>query len=233
MNEQIVVLTGTAAALAFTHTLFGPDHYLPFIVMSKARKWSTWKTIWVTLLSGLGHVGSSVVLGIIGIAFGLGISKIEIFEGFRGNLAAWAFILFGGIYFLYGIWRVYKKKQHSHPHVHEDGTLHIHDHKHAEGHDHVHKKNITPWVLFTIFVLGPCEPLIPVLMFPAAKENIGGLIMVTVVFSVITLATMLGIVLLASYGIKILPFGKLEKYTHAIAGATIMLSGLAIVFLGL
>ncbi len=233
MNEQIIILTGTAAALGFTHTILGPDHYLPFIVMSKARKWSLWKTSWITILSGLGHVGSSVLLGIIGIAFGVGISKIEGIEGVRGDLAAWAFIIFGGVYFLYGLWRAYRNKPHKHLHVHEDGTLHDHDHQHEGKHDHTHKKNITPWILFTIFVLGPCEPLIPVLMVPAAQENIGGLILVTGTFALITIATMLSVVLLASYGIKVMPFGKLERYTHAIAGATILLSGVAIVFLGL
>lgn len=233
MSQQIYILMGTAAGLGFFHTLFGPDHYLPFIVMSKARKWSMWKTIWITIISGLGHVGSSVVLGIIGIAFGIGISKLEGIEGVRGDLAAWAFIIFGGIYFLYGLWRAYKNKPHSHFHKHDDGTIHVHDHTHKDDHDHTHKKNITPWVLFTIFVLGPCEPLIPVLMVPSAEENIFGLVLVTLVFAIVTIATMLATVILGTYGIKTLPFGKLERYTHAIAGATILMSGVAIVFLGL
>jgi len=70
-------------------------------------------------------------------------------------------------------------------------------------------------------------------MYPAAKQSTFGLILVIIVFSVITIATMLAVVLLASKGIKMISFGKVEKYTHAIAGATIFLSGFAIVFLGL
>ena len=133
----------------------------------------------------------------------------------------------------WGIYRAIKNKPHKHRHLHKDGTIHEHDHTHAKEHDHVHKTNITPWILFTIFVLGPCEPLIPILMYPAAEMSTWGIIAVSSIFALITIGTMLAIVLLASFGINFLPFGKLEKYTHAIAGATIFLSGMAIVFLGL
>lgn len=233
MNQEIILLLITAASLAFFHTLFGPDHYLPFIVMSKARKWTMLKTVWITILCGLGHVGSSILIGAIGVAFGIGITEIEGLENVRGNIAAWAFIIFGLIYFAWGMWRAIKNKQHKHVHFHNDGSVHAHEHTHLENHDHVHKKNITPWILFTIFVLGPCEPLIPLLMYPAAKQNTIGLILVIIVFAVITIATMLAVVLLVSKGFKMISMGKVERYSHAIAGATILLSGLAIVFLGL
>jgi len=83
----------------FLHTLFGPDHYLPFIVMKKARNWSFAKTLSITIACGLGHVLSSVVLGLIGIAAGIALMKLEVFESFRGNIAAWALIGFGFAYF--------------------------------------------------------------------------------------------------------------------------------------
>ncbi|MCD4679743.1 MAG: sulfite exporter TauE/SafE family protein [Bacteroidales bacterium] len=236
MNQELVILLIAAASIGFFHTLFGPDHYLPFIVMSKARKWSMFKTAWLTVLCGLGHVGSSIVLGIIGVAFGLGISNIEIFESFRGNIAAWLFIAFGLGYMIWGIKRAIRNKPHTHIHVHSNGSEHVHEHIHGEEHLHVHKegkKNLTPWILFTIFVFGPCEPLIPILMYPAAKSSMMGMLMVTIVFSVVTILTMLSVVLISSYGIKFIPLGKMEKYSHAIAGATILLSGIGIQFLGL
>jgi len=237
MSEELNILIISAASIAFFHTVFGPDHYLPFIVMAKARKWTMLKTSWITFLCGLGHVGGSILLGIIGIAVGIGISKIEGFESFRGGLAAWLFIIFGFSYFLWGIWRAKRGKPHQHLHIHSDRTTHSHDHDHIKDHDHIHKKekiiNLTPWVLFTIFVLGPCEPLIPLLMYPAAQNSKGGLVMVIMIFGIITIATMLGIVLIASFGINLLPLRRMEKYIHAIAGAIIFLSGVGIKFLGL
>ncbi len=234
MNNEITLLAITAASIGFFHTLFVPDHYLPFIMMSKARNWKMRKTMLITFLCGLGHVAGSIVLGIIGISVGIAISKIEIFESFRGNMAAWAFIVFGFVYLVWGIRQAIRNKPHTHLHIHEDGSKHDHVHSHQEEHSHVHgKKNITPWILFTIFVLGPCEPLIPILMYPSAKNSISGLVFITLAFAIVTIATMMSVVYVASLGYKFVPMKKMERYSHAIAGFIIMFSGLGIQFLGL
>jgi len=233
MTDNLTALTITAASLAFVHTVLGPDHYLPFIVMSRARKWTIYKTSWVTLLSGFGHVISSILLGTIGIGIGIALNKLEFMESVRGDLAAWLFVLFGLAYMSWGIYRAVKNKPHKHIHYHGNGTSHVHEHTHLEEHDHTHKNNITPWILFTIFFLGPCEPLIPLLMYPAAQNSSWGVAQVSIVFGLITMLTMLVLVLMASYGLKFVRLGKMERFTHAIAGATILLSGIAILFLGL
>ncbi|MGR3317318.1 MAG: urease accessory protein UreH domain-containing protein [Candidatus Anammoxibacter sp.] len=236
MTHELLILTITAASIGFFHTLFGPDHYLPFIMLSKAKKWSLNKTSWVTLLCGTGHIFSSVLLGVVGVALGFSIKRLEAIELFRGGMAAWALIAFGLVYFVWGLRRAIRNKPHTHKHYHESDDSHVHSHSHNKEHLHVHEKeskNITPWILFTIFVFGPCEPLIPLLMYPAAKSSYLGLITVTCVFAAVTLSTMLGIVISSSFGINLLPFGKLERYTHAIAAASICCCGLVIQFCGL
>jgi nickel/cobalt transporter (NicO) family protein len=237
VSQELTILTVTAASIGFFHTLFGPDHYLPFIVIAKARKWSLIKTTFITVLCGIGHIGSSVLLGIVGIALGIAVTKLETLESFRGNLAAWGLIAFGLMYFVWGLRRALRNRPHKHPHFHKDGDNHVHKHIHTEEHVHVHGSegsiNITPWVLFTIFVFGPCEPLIPILMYPAAKSSLPGLILVTSVFGGVTIISMLGIVLISIHGINFLPMARLERYNHALAGATIFLCGIAIQFLGL
>ena len=70
-------------------------------------------------------------------------------------------------------------------------------------------------------------------MYPAAKSSMMGMYLVAGIFTVTTLVTMVSIVLLTTWGIGFAKLGKLERYTHAIAGGTICLSGLAIMFLGL
>jgi len=237
MNNELVILSLTAASIGFFHTILGPDHYLPFIVMQKAREWSLAKTALITFLCGLAHIMSSVILGIVGIFFGMGVMRLEVFEGFRGNLAAWMLIGFGLAYFAWGIRRAIRNKPHKHKHLHADGASHLHGHSHSHGHSHIHdekgKSNITPWVLFTIFILGPCEPLIPILMYPAAKSSFVGVLWVAAIFGIVTIVTMLGIVMIASLGINLVALGRLERYSHALAGAAIFLSGMAIQFLGL
>ena len=237
MSQELTILAVTAASLGFIHTVIGPDHYVPFIVMAQARKWSMFKTAWITILCGLGHIGSSVLLGMIGIAFGVAVARLEGLESLRGNIAGWAMIAFGLAYTIWGIRRVIKGRPHSHAHFHQDSETHSHHHTHSHEHTHIHERdgqvNITPWVLFTIFVFGPCEPLIPILMYPAAQGSSFGLIFITAIFGAVTILTMLGIVLVSSFGISFLPIGKLEKYTHVIAGMTIFLCGASIQFLGL
>ncbi|MBU1319899.1 MAG: hypothetical protein KKH67_11985, partial [candidate division Zixibacteria bacterium] len=95
---------------------------------------------------------------------------------------------------------------------------------------HTHEKqgSITPWILFTVFVLGPCEPLIPILMYPAAQQSFNGVILVVLVFSLVTIATMVASVLMLSAGLTLVPFHKLEMYSHALAGFALLLCGVAI-----
>ncbi|MFZ4455995.1 MAG: sulfite exporter TauE/SafE family protein [Bacteroidales bacterium] len=245
MNTQLIILGLTAASLGFFHTLFGPDHYLPFVVLSKARKWSRAKTLWITALCGIGHVGSSVLIGFVGIAIGVELSKLEYFESFRGHIAGWLLIGFGLLYALWGLKKAFKNKPHTHSHFHFDGRTHTHVHTHFEEHTHFHSsvneeyggkikyKTLTPWLLFVIFVFGPCEPLIPLLMFPALQHSPLGVISVTFVFSIVTISTMLAVVLAMTRGLEFIKMEKFERYTHALAGGAIFFSGLAIQFWGL
>jgi nickel/cobalt transporter (NicO) family protein len=134
--------------------------------------------------------------------------------------------------------RAYPPRPHFHEHAHADGTRHRHMHRHAAAHLHPHvdeqrARSITPWALFAIFVLGPCEPLIPVLMYPASQHSLWGTAAVVLAFGTTTLATMLAVVYLGIRGLGRLPLDSLERYSHALAGAAISLCGLGIVFLGL
>jgi len=204
--------------------------------MSKVKRWSILKTAIITFLCGLGHILSSVALGFIGIALGIAVFKLEAIEAYRGDIAAWLLIIFGFTYFIWGLRQAVRRRPHHHAHNHEE-DLHAHTHGHVEGHAHVHdaesKKTITPWVLFTIFVLGPCEPLIPLLMYPAAKGHMFHVFLVASVFGIATIATMLTVVIVSCLGLSRLPLGELERYSHALAGLAIFLCGGAIKFMGL
>lgn len=237
MENSLMPLYITAAALGFMHTIFGPDHYVPFIVMAKARNWGVPKTLILTILCGIGHIMSSVIIGLLGVIFGINVMKLKALESFRGNIAGWLLIVFGFTYLVWGIYRAIKNRPHEHAHSHIDSEEHSHTHSHKEGHVHLHtekgKVNITPWILFTIFVFGPCEPLIPIIMYPAAKNNGMGVALVAAIFGVITILTMSTIVMASYFGLKLVNFGRMERYSHAFAGASIFLCGVAVQFLGL
>ena len=239
MTQELRALVLTAASIGFFHTLFGPDHYLPFIMMAWARRWSAGKTALITAICAVGHIASSVVLGLIGVFFGLALKGLVGTESVRGDLAAWLLTAFGLAYFVWGIRLVYRRHphQHRHPHLSDAAHPHQHTHTHLGEHAHVHDaesaKTVTPWVLFVIFVFGPCEPLIPLLMYPAAESGTVDLLVVTAVFGLVTTSTMLAAVLLGRAGVDFLPLKKVQRYSHALAGGSILLCGLAILFLGL
>jgi nickel/cobalt exporter len=236
MDSSLTLLSLTAVSIAFLHTILGPDHYLPFIVLSQAKSWSVRKTMIITFLCGVGHVLGSVILGIIGIAVGISVNKLVSVESFRGNIAAWLFIAFGLVYMIISIRNLLRKRKHSHNHFHFGGEKHMHEHDHSDHHAHIHEKDkfsTTPWILFLIFVFGPCEPLIPLLMYPASQNNIHGAVVVSVLFSFVTIVTMMSIVFAFKQGLSRINLKPLEKYNHLIAGTIIFVSGLAIQFLGL
>ncbi|MCK5799239.1 MAG: hypothetical protein KAI47_18735 [Deltaproteobacteria bacterium] len=145
-----------------------------------------------------------------------------------------------------------------HTHTHAHGSEHAadtahdeaHDHDHAgEGHDHAgeggvsgaevpamdasaKRRTVTIWTLFVIFVLGPCEPLIPLLVAPAiTHEFMTGLIIVGI-FGAITIGMMLLMVTLGMYGLGLLRFSALERWAHPLAGAAVAISG-GLILLGL
>lgn len=232
MNEAQILLL-TAASIAFVHTILGPDHYIVFTAMGKVRGWSLAKTLRVTFLCGAGHVLSSIIIGGVGIILGAQLVSLTAIEGMRGSLAGWALLAFGLMYLAWGLKKAGRGHTHSHVHVHED-VVHDHEHDHHSDHSHVHAetgKSIAPWAMFIIFVLGPCEALIPLFMYPAAQQSTALVIAVAVVFGVITLLTMMGAVLVTTIGVEKLP--SLGRWEHAVAGASVAACGAAISFIGL
>jgi nickel/cobalt exporter len=235
MTTEITLLTLSAATIAFVHTILGPDHYLPFVAMAKARDWGLARTFKITLVCGIGHLLGSVALGLLGISLGTQLASLEWFEGVRGGLAAWLLIGFGLMYTAWGLRQAYRNRPHTHWHSH-DGSNHSHEHSHQNQHAHMHesgKTSITPWIIFVIFILGPCEPLIPLLMYPAAKESMLGVLLVTGVFGLVTVATMTVAVMVVSLGINTVKLKRFERFNHAVAGSTVLVCGLSVAFLGI
>ena len=222
------------AAVAVIHTLAGPDHYLPFIMMARAGRWSKTRTAVVTTLCGLGHVASSLLLGGLGIAFGAAVADIAGWETARGNWAAWGMVAFGAAYALWGLRHAIRRKRGlvTHDHGHH---AHVHVHgNHDHGHDGPSPKSVMGyWALFAIFVLGPCEPLIPQFVIEGSAGRWGLAAISAALFTVLTVGLMVGIVLVARSGLGLVSFRGMERWAHTLAGGVIAASGLSVLFLGL
>ncbi len=198
----------SALSIGFIHSL-APDHWLPFASIARAQGWSRRKLLIVSLLAGVAHVGSSIVLGALGIFLGLGLFHLEGAESFRGNIAGFLLIGFGAAYALWGL------KHLRHNHLHMDNA-----------------KTVTVWALIAIFIFGPCEPLIP-LMFLAVQHGWYGVWLTTAAFSLVTVFMIASQSMLAFRGLELLPGRHMEKWSHVMAGGIIALTGVAVMFMGM
>ena len=232
MQSEMEVLIVAAISIACLHTVTGPDHYLPFIALSKSRGWSFAKTVSWTIVCGCGHVWSSVLLGLGGAAIGWSLSKISWMENVRGGIAGWVMLAFGFVYGTWGLYRAYKNNPHKHFDLQENGAIYVYEHQHGAVVAPQDRHKVTPWVMFIIFILGPCEPMIPLLYFPAAKNSWGGMVILITIYTAVTLFTMVTMVVLGYLGIAFVKTEKLERYMHALGGLTIFICGAGMLFLG-
>jgi hypothetical protein len=232
MQSEMEVLIIASVSVACLHTVTGPDHYLPFIALSKSRGWSFAKTIGWTIVCGCGHVWSSVLLGLGGATIGWSLSKVSWMENVRGGIAGWVMLVFGFFYGVWGLYRAYKNIPHKHFDLQDDGAIYVYQHIHGEAVAPQDRHKVTPWVMFIIFILGPCEPMIPLLYFPAAKNSWGGMMLLIIIYTLVTLLTMVTMVILGYMGIAFVKTEKLERYVHALGGLTIFICGAGMLFLG-
>src|SRR5690242_13210409 len=99
MSEQLFVpLAIAAVTVASLHSL-APDHWMPIAALARAQGWSTARTTRLTLACGLGHVTTSVALGLLAVFFG-----IELFSTFGARLESLAGILLIVFGIGYGLW---------------------------------------------------------------------------------------------------------------------------------
>ena len=62
------VLLVAAVSIAFLHTVIGVDHFLPFVVLGRARHWPLRKVLGITALCGLGHELAGGAIATSGVA---------------------------------------------------------------------------------------------------------------------------------------------------------------------
>ncbi|MBI2428820.1 MAG: hypothetical protein HYV29_08505 [Ignavibacteriales bacterium] len=204
--ELLLISSLTIGAL---HSL-APDHWIPFVALARAQQWDRWKTTYSVLLAGLGHVSSSVVIGLVGIAVGMATEHVSGWETIRGDVASLLLIGFGIAYMIYGLKQIGKHHTHS----------------------HTKARTVSYWTLFILIIFGPCEPLIP-LLFASSAFGWVNVVTVVAVFSAATLIMMQLQVHAAVWGVSLFKFHIFEYASDAIAGAVIVITGIAIRVFGI
>ncbi len=206
-------LAFAALSVGSLHSL-APDHWLPIAAVGRARAWSTARTARVTLLCGAGHVTVSVLLGLIGLFTGR-----RAVEAFGDRTAAMSGVLLVGFGFGYALWgmRHAVAHLHGHPHHHYD---HVHDPSQAG-----------VWSLFAIYCADPCIAVIPIL-FAAASLSVTATVGIVLIYEAATIATMVLLAALARAGAGLLRGRWTERWADSAAGASIVVTGVAVALLG-
>lgn len=223
MEQSVFLFLLTAAGVGVIHTLMGPDHYLPFAALSRARSWSLRRTLSVTAICGGAHVLSALILGIFAASAGQAVARLEAVESVRGSLAAWLLTAFGFVYAVWGLRRAFTERAAP---PEGNGTP-------------VGERKSVGWALFIIFALGPCEPFIPLVMASSVRGGAGSVVATALVFGLATVATMLTAVTVLAFGDRLPALRRVRggtffyRFGNALAGSLICCCGLGMTFLGL
>ncbi len=232
MNTAAYILVISALSTAIFHTLI-PDHWLPFVLIGRARNWSIRRTALISGVSSLLHVSLSLVLGFVGVGIGLGTSMAvgEALEKVSGVL-----LILLGIFYAYWSFR-----KGGHFHI---GGKRAHHHQESEEekeHGGNEESELGPWdpdrdiingrlkksdwYLAFIIGLNPCVLIFPIL-FAAAPHGIAIITAITILYSVTTCFLMVGLTLAGLLWAKNIKMKFFAKYGEIMSGLFISLVGI-------
>lgn len=237
MNEAaLTTIAAMGFSVAFFHAAI-PTHWLPFVLVSRTRRWSRGKTLAVSAFAGLGHVALTSLLGLLIAWFGFQLDEHA--EGFFPKIA-------GGLLLLFGVYYFVRQMRGGVLHHHAPGGQH-HASEHC-GHEHgrshwdeelkdssVSSPSAGDWAaisgLFMMLTLSPCEGFLPIYL-SGVQFGWRGFVVLSLILAVGTLAGMMLFTWLTLVGIERLPVQKLERYEAAMLGTIFVVLGVLTLALG-
>jgi putative Mn2+ efflux pump MntP len=195
LNSLII---GTLTISIFHAVL--PSHWLTFVLVGSAQKWSKKKIMRLMFLAGSGHVLMTTILGLVAATIAKGVlSYLEYFDTF---VTSGILIVLGLVYIFLGI----KNKTNEHDLAHGSSN----------------KANETS--LFLMLTLSPCEAMIPV-FFVAGTMDWSTILMLSLVVTLSTIGIMISLTFLALAGYSRIHFPWLERNEKTVVGAILFVLG--------
>jgi len=189
-----------------------PTHWLSFVLVARAQGWTRRHMLKLVLVSGLGHVTTTGLVGLLAAALGKDLQSH--LSHMDTPFPAVILLAFGLYCFVMG-WR-------------REGHRHCtHDHSS----DPVRTDRLAAGALFLEMTLSPCETLIPIFFFAAGSLPWHTLVLMALLMSVITVLAMATLAFLAYAGYEKLTFPWLERNERAMLGLILMgLGGFGYIF---
>ncbi len=210
-TTSIALLVLAAGTVAILHAIL-PDHWVPLAVVARTQRWRLGRVARISALASAGHVLASVVLA--GIIAAVGLQFQRQLDVQQGHLVGIVLIVTGLGFLVWGLTH--------HEHTHADA--HIHHHSHTEPHDSEHAAHASA-TLTQVHQHAPVQstttadqsvarrlaaiavpfgvaasPDLTILPVALAASAVGGPAVagVLVVFAAVTMATFVGLTVLAT-----------------------------------
>ena len=194
--------------LSIIHALI-PNHWLPLIAIGKTEKWTRSQTLWATVITGVAHTLSTIMIGIVvGL---IGFRLAEKYSLISETIAPAILVCLGIIYVILDF--------RSHSHHHESNQV-----------SNALSANKSSWVAILVSLslamfLTPCVE-IEAYYFQAGTIGWMGIFIVSAVYLLTTLVVMLVLVWLGMKGAATFKSDFLEHHEKAITGCVLIGLGL-------
>ena len=234
MTLDAFLLVLSVAVVGVLHTMV-PDHWVPIVLLARQRGWSKTETARASLQAGVGHVLTTLVIGLA--VWLAGVAVATRFGQIVNFVASLALIGFGA-WIGFSSWLELRRGSghHHHHHGHHDHQAkhdHEHDHDHRQEDEFIANGNSaarnsgTSSRMALLLILGssPMVEGIPA-FFAAGKYGPTVILIMAVVFALSTIVTYVTLCVYSAAGLQRLRLGPLERYGEVLSGAFIALVGL-------
>lgn len=206
--EQPVLMTLLAGGLAaaFLHAAI-PTHWLPFVLVGRAQRWSLPRTLAAVVAAGLAHIATTAVAGGLIVAAGLALDQ------WVGGVLPW---ISAAMLFAFGTF--YLARAAIRRPVLAGGPS-------MEAPEPTVSNAAAVLGLVAMMAISPGEVLLPIYL-SSAEEGLPVLIALTGVFAVGTILGMAVFTTVARAGASMLKLERWARYEGAVLGAALILLGL-------
>ncbi len=199
-------LVSGSLLLSLLHAVI-PNHWLPILAIGKKENWSLGEVLQVTILSGLSHVASTLLIG-WGLAF-FGWELSQKYKAITPFIAPFVLITIGAVFI------------HRH---------HLHKHFHVANQQHQNSKFKMIASLSLAMFFSPCLE-VEAYFLAAGAESFWWTVLLSAIYFFVTLLGMVIWVTIAYRGLTKFNWHTLEHKAGIIAGITLITTGIISFFL--
>jgi len=213
----LLSLLGGGFVAAFLHAAL-PTHWLPFVLVGRAQRWTLTQTLATAAAAGLAHTVSTAIAGSLIVLAGLALNTW--IAGLLPHLSAVLLILFGAFYLARA---TFKSAAVANTSIRGGPAIEAS----APGPGPAVSNSTAFWGLIAMMAISPGEILLP-LYLQSATSGLHVLALLTLSFAAGTILGMTLLTALARAGASILRLERWARYEGGVLGVILIALGLLV-----